>query len=172
MKDQVSETKLDVWANLFQVLICIARDKPAAMCLVSNSCSFLLHFTRIIDIDLIFSRKSERCPDARIVHRPLAIGVKRNFDLNRTLDSRGITACRPSSFLNCWKESIRVELLAFPRGTDKTISNTTSEFCGDVPTRAAIDSNRLVGPVINRCIAGLVVSSLKSNKLFRPEAFD
>src|SRR5436309_6902080 len=131
MKDQMCETKLDVWANLFHVLTWIARDKPSTMSLVSNGCSPSLHLTWVMDSDLVFGRKGQRCPDARVDQRPLMIGIKRNFDLNRAFDGRRITACRLRSLLDCWKELILVELLSLPRGTDKAISSPASEFCRD-----------------------------------------
>ena len=56
MKYQVSETKLNVWANLFHMLICIVRNKPSAICLVCNSCSLSFHLNRVMDIHLILGR--------------------------------------------------------------------------------------------------------------------
>src|SRR5689334_2479842 len=101
MKDQVREAKLNVRANLLKVLIGIVRDKPTAMRLVSNGCSPLLHLAWVMDINLVLCRQGQCRPDTRICQRPLAIGIKRNFDLNGAFDVRGITASRPRALLEC-----------------------------------------------------------------------
>src|SRR5215471_20796182 len=118
MKDQVSEAELNVWANLFYMLVGIIRDKPAPVSLVGNACSLFLHLAWVMDRDLVFRGKGKCCPDARIGKSPLTISVKRDFDLNCTLDSLRVTTCCLCPLLDRWKQLIPVKFNSFPRGRD------------------------------------------------------
>src|SRR5690242_19101489 len=69
MKDEVSETKLDVRTNLFQVLVWVVGDEPAAMRLVCHRLGLAFHLAWVLDAYLILGGKCQGCPDTRVAKR-------------------------------------------------------------------------------------------------------
>src|SRR5258708_2235654 len=169
MEDQMGKAEFNVGAKLLQVLFYIAGDEPATIGLIGNLCGLSLHLTRIMDLDLVFSWKSQGCPDACISESALLIGIERYFDLDGPLDAVWIFARSLCSLCERWQELLTVEFVAFARGTDKSITSLPGEPGRNRPACTDIDRNRLLGFIVNRRIQSLVILTLEPDEIFCPE---
>src|SRR5260221_10047663 len=76
MKHEMAETEIDIEADLFDLLVRVARDDPAAGSAVERQrVGEPLHLDRVLNPDLLLGRQRQRCPVPRVFLRALRIGV-------------------------------------------------------------------------------------------------
>src|SRR5258708_37928890 len=156
----MGKAQFHIRADLFNVLLWVIRDQPAAMGLIGYCCRFALHLASIVDLNLILSRQSQRGPDPCILQRPISIGIKRDLDLYHFFDRLRIASGSLGTFGNGWQQLVAVERIAFARSADKTISRTSDKFCRNGTASAYIDRNRLDGFIVDCRIARMVMLAI------------
>src|SRR5712692_7119774 len=154
------------------MLLRVIGDEPATMCLIGNLRGFPLHLARVMDLDLVFSWKSQGCPDTRISKSAVLIGIERDFDLDGALNAVRVFARSLCPLFECRQEFVTVEFIAFTGSTNKSVAGRSGEFRCNRSARTNIDRNRLIGFIINRRIAGLIILTLERDKLFCPKLLD
>jgi len=160
VKDEVSETKLDVGPDLLKMLVRVIRDEPAAVCLVGHSLSSAFHFARIFDACFVLGRKGQGGPDAGIAKCAFPVGIEGYLDLDGSLDGCRVPAGLFRALFDRWQQLIPVEFVAFARGTDETITGAPRELSGNGPTVTEIDGVGLVGRMLDGSAAEPVIFSL------------
>ena len=112
MKDQVSETKFDVWTYLFHMLTgsleTATGDEPGQL-----QFQLFAPSTWIMDCDFASAGKASA---AQICVLSRHVGGHRQKKLLTSIVTFDVQdhVQPPSLLFNCWKELIRVKLIAFP----------------------------------------------------------
>src|SRR5437879_3826563 len=107
MKDEMVETEIEIRPELFDVLLWVARDKPATVSDVFDGCGQTLHLAWVVDTGLGFSWQREGGPDLLILHCPVAISVVGHLDLDRLVQLVPtpriiLPGCRTPRVPNAW----------------------------------------------------------------------
>src|SRR6516225_5693213 len=170
VEHEVGEAELDIGPDLRQLLLGVGGDDPAARRPFERQCGGEpLHLERILDVHLLLRRQRERRPVPRILHRPVAVGVERDLDLDHPFDAvaRAPGALQP--FLDLGQQGVTIEGGALATGADEPFHELAGHRRGGRARSRDPDRHRGLRPVVNRRSAGAVILALEGHPLRGPQ---
>ena len=109
----MSEAEVQVWAQLLEVLVRVARHQPALVRDVLDRPGEALHLARIVDARFALGGQREGGPDLGVLHGALAVGVERHFHLDHPVEVFWVAGGLFGAIAERGEQLLRVELHSF-----------------------------------------------------------